>query len=145
MTRRGLHWPLASLLVLLLAMPVLAKATPGNFRGVLVENPAGDKEDGVVYLRAKNGMVRKVEISKAAVEFDSSVPAEKRTGTAKDQLKPGTDVRVTAEQSSDGEWHASRIDIMGQDNSMQSTTNSDDSEDPNMPEVDDSQGKIRRI
>jgi translation elongation factor EF-G len=57
--------------------------------------------------------MRKVETSKAQVAYDESVPKEQQMGAASEALKPGADVRITAEQASDGEWHATRIDIMG--------------------------------
>jgi hypothetical protein len=78
-----------------------------------VENPKGEPSSGFEYLRARNGNTRKVETSKAIVAYDESVPKEQQLGAAADALKPGADVRITAQQEADGEWHASRIDILG--------------------------------
>jgi hypothetical protein len=113
MTRRYPIRPVALMLALLFLVPLMAANTSGVFRGVLVESPKGEQANGFVFLRARNGTMRKVETSKAQVAFDESVPKEQQMGAASEALKPGADVRITAEQASDGEWHASRIDIMG--------------------------------
>lgn len=98
---------------LLFVVPVASAKTSGVFRGILVESPQGETPDRFVYLRSRNGSMRKVDTSKAQVAYDESVPKDQQTGAAADALKPGADVRITAEQESDGEWHASRIEIMG--------------------------------
>ena len=112
MTRKHQTRPLALLLALLFIVPLLSANTSGVFRGILVEDPHGSSK-GFLYLRSHNGNMRRVETSKATVAFDESVPKEQQMGAAADALKPGADVRITAEQEGDGEWHASRIDIMG--------------------------------
>ena len=48
----------------------------------------------------------------AHVEYDEDVPAASRSRNPQDALKPGVEVRITAEQGSDGEWRASRIEIL---------------------------------
>src|SRR4051812_9581019 len=113
MTRKNPIRPVALMLALLFMVPLMAANTSGVFRGVLVENPKGEQANGFVFLRARNGTMRKVETSKAQVAFDESVPKEQQMGAASEALKPGADVQIPAEQSTDGEWHASRIDIMG--------------------------------
>jgi hypothetical protein len=113
MTRINPIRPVALMLALLFFVPLMAANTSGVFRGVLVESPKGEQANGFVFLRARNGSMRKVETSKAQVAYDESVPKEQQMGAASEALKPGADVRITAEQASDGEWHATRIDIMG--------------------------------
>jgi hypothetical protein len=117
------------LAALLFVVPALSAKTSGVFRGILVENPHGQTPDGFVYLRARNGTMRKVETSKATVAYDESVPKEQQTGAAAEALKPGADVRITAEQEGDGEWHASRIDIMGSQASQQMFMDDDQDDD----------------
>ncbi len=126
MSRSTLTRAAASLLMLLFVLPLGAANTPGVFRGVLVENPEGAPASGYLYLRSRNGNVRKVEMSKAVVAYDESVPKEQQTIAAAEALKPGADVRVTASQESDGEWHASRIDILGADAAKPSSQDTDD-------------------
>jgi hypothetical protein len=119
MTRKDPIRPVALMLALLFLVPLMAANTSGVFRGVLVESPKGEQASGFVFLRARNGSMRKVETSKAQVAYDESVPKEQQMAAASDALKPGADVRITAEQASDGEWHASRIDIMSLDATRQ--------------------------
>ena len=119
----------ALLTALLFVVPASSAKTSGVFRGILVESPQGEQAAGFVYLRARNGSMRKVETSKAQVAYDESVPKEQQTGAATDALKPGADVRITAEQEGDGEWHASRIEIMGSRASRQLFTPDDQGDD----------------
>jgi len=86
--------------------------TPGTFRGVLVEGPTTSRSEGWVFVKGKNGMLRKVEIQRADVHYEESFPEQKRKRTPKAALKPGIEVRVTATQGSDGEWHASEVEIV---------------------------------
>jgi hypothetical protein len=119
----------ATLLALLFVMPLMGAKTPGVFRGVLVESPKGETATGFVFLRARNGNMRKVETTKAVVAYDESVPKDQQTVSAAEALKPGADVRITAEQEGDGEWHASRIDIMGSQAARQQMSTDDDDDD----------------
>lgn len=100
------------LLLVLLFLPTLVWAgTPGSFRGKMVEGPRTEKN--WIYVQARNGMVRRVEISHAKVEYDPDIPAAARRPDPQNALKAGVEVRVTAEQGSDGEWRASEIEILG--------------------------------
>ncbi len=92
-----------------------AAGTPGTFRGVLVEGPAATHVDGWVFVKGKNGMLRKVEIKRADVRYEDTFPEEKRKKIPRAALKPGIEVRVTATQGSDGEWHASEVEIVDPD------------------------------
>jgi hypothetical protein len=94
-----------------MSLPLLA-GTPGTFRGVVVEAPAASRTDGWIFVKGKNGMLRKVEIKSAAVHYEDTFPAAKKKGSPKASLKPGIEVRVTATQGSDGEWHASEVEIV---------------------------------
>ena len=87
-------------------------ATPGSFRGTVVEGDHGSAAEGWLYVRSRNGSIRRVEISHASFGYDESVPADQRKPAAREQLDIGAEVRVTAEQGSDGEWRASRIEIL---------------------------------
>jgi hypothetical protein len=129
MMREYLNRLLALMMALLFMVPLTAANTSGVFRGVLVENPNGEQGSGFVYLRARNGSMRKVETSKAEVAYDEGVPKEQQMGAAADALKPGADVRITAEQQSDGEWHATRIDIMSMEATKQMFMDNDKDDD----------------
>lgn len=100
--------------ILLLAVATLA-GTPGSFRGVVVDGPESAKHDGWIFVQGKNGMLRRVEIAKATVRYDENYPQEKRRNSPRVALKAGIEVRVTATQGKDGEWHASTVDIIEPD------------------------------
>ncbi len=89
--------------------------TPGTFRGVLVDAPSASHTDGWIFVKGKNGNLRKVEIKTAAVHYEDTFPVAKRKGSPKASLKPGIEVRVTATQGKDGEWHASEVEIVDPD------------------------------
>jgi hypothetical protein len=95
---------------LLVVMIVAANATPGSFRGTIVDSPNAAR--GWIYVQGHNGTARKVNVAHAMIVYDEDVPAAERSSKPQDALVPGSEVRVTAEQGSDGEWHASRIEII---------------------------------
>lgn len=80
--------------------------------------PAGVKaEDGILYVRARNGMARKVRVpEKVVIEFDEDVPKHQRRKDPARSLCDDTLIRVTAEQSDkeDGEWKALSILILAE-------------------------------
>jgi hypothetical protein len=96
----------------LLLSAIVDAGTPGSFRGKIVDGPHPAAEKGWIYVQARNGMVRRVEISHAQVEYDEDVPATKRLRNPQDAVKVGAEVRITAEQGSDGEWRASQVEIL---------------------------------
>ncbi|HVP63441.1 MAG TPA: hypothetical protein VMT82_01015 [candidate division Zixibacteria bacterium] len=100
-------------LVVLLLVPALYAGSPGSFRGIVVNAPKGQASAGWIYLRGANGMVRRVSVTNAAVTYDAKFPAGQRLRRPEASLIAGADVRVTAEISSDGEWRASRVEILG--------------------------------
>ncbi len=96
--------------VLLILTAVLWADTPGVFRGVIIHGP--EIEPGWMYLKSANGQVRKVGISRAQVVYSDSVPAKERQKMPERSIVTGADVRVTAEQDKDGEWRATKIEIL---------------------------------
>lgn len=90
---------------------VVNAVTPGSFRGTIVDGPQASAKNWI-YVQGRNGMARRVDISRAQVTYDENVPTANRSGNPADALKSGTEVRVTAEQGSDGEWKASAIEIL---------------------------------
>ena len=67
---------------------------------------------GWFYVQGRNGMLRRVEISRARVLYAPSVPAADRAKNPAQDLIPGAEVRVTAVQDGNGEWRASRVEIL---------------------------------
>lgn len=101
---------LAAALVFLLSIPLFLHATPGTFRGVVVRGP--DDNPGWIYVKSVNGQTRKVGISRAKVEYSDTVPASKRAKMPELAIAAGVELRVTADQDGNGEWRASRIEIL---------------------------------
>ena len=98
--------------LLAIALPaVLTAGTPGSFRGIIVQAPSATHTNWI-FVQGRNGMARRVDISHARVVYDESVPAANRQAKPQDALIQGAEVRVTAEQGSDGEWRASKVEIL---------------------------------
>jgi hypothetical protein len=91
-------------------LPALLSATTGSFRGVIVRGP--DENPGWIWVKGANGMLRKVGVSGARVLYDNTVANIDRERQPELSMKSGTEVRVTANQDSDGEWRASKIEIL---------------------------------
>ncbi len=106
--RRGIAGAFVTLFLLL----TVTAATPGMFRGTIVEGPANSRSKGWIFVKGKNGLSRRVDVARASVFYNDEYPEEKRERSATSSLRPGTEVRVTATQGDDGEWHASEVEIV---------------------------------
>jgi len=91
-------------------LPALLTATTGSFRGVIVRGP--DENPGWIWVKGANGMLRKMGVSGARVLYDNAVANIDRERQPELSMKSGAEVRVTANQDSDGEWRASKIEIL---------------------------------
>ena len=56
--------------------------------------------------------MRKVGVNGASVVYDAAVPRSDRERRPEMSMKLGAEIRVTADQDGDGEWHASKIEIL---------------------------------
>lgn len=101
---------LAVAALLLLFLPAFLSATPGSFRGVIVRGQ--DENPGWIWVKSANGMLRKVGISGARVLYDDAVPQHARERQPELSIKSGAEVRITADQDGDGEWRASKVEIL---------------------------------
>jgi hypothetical protein len=100
-----------ALLTFILAISAAAFAgTPGIFQGRVYQD--AKPTPGWIYVQSRNGMMRKVDVSRARVTYSSSVAAADRATDPAQDLAPGAEVRVTAEQDAGGEWRASRVEII---------------------------------
>jgi hypothetical protein len=106
------RWLLLAFAGFLLACVPLSAATPGTFRGVLVGVAEG--ESPWVYLMGRNGLLRRVNVSHSQVSYASSFPKRERKKSARESLRAGAEVRVTAEQDGAGEWQAIEVEILQQ-------------------------------
>lgn len=103
-------WGLAALLFACL-LPAAAEVS-GTFRGIIVPAPKGENSHGWIYVQGRNGNLRRAEVSHARILYASSVPLSLREQEPAHGLKEGAEVRVTASQDGNGEWRASRVEIL---------------------------------
>jgi hypothetical protein len=73
---------------------------------------SADGQTEWVYIAGRNGSLRRVEVSKAQVVYSQEVPTHRRQKIASQAVPSGTEVRITAEQDSHGDWRASEIEIL---------------------------------
>ena len=97
-------------LAFLLMATYLWADTPGTFRGVVIHGP--DMTPGWMYMKSTNGQVRRVGISRAQVVYSDTIPAGERQKMPALSIGSGAEVRVTAQQDKNGEWRATRIEIL---------------------------------
>ncbi len=97
-------------LAFLLVATYLWADTPGTFRGVVIHGP--DMTPGWMYMKSGNGPARRVGISRAQVVYSDTVPARERQKMPALSIATGAEVRVTAQQDTNGEWRATRIEIL---------------------------------
>jgi hypothetical protein len=109
--------PLSLLFSLLLLGSVVSAGPIGVFQGELLDGP----QAGWLYVKGKNGMLRRVQLGKANVVYGMEVPANRRVGDAVVELMRGAVVKVTAEQGSDGEWRARKVVLVHLASSRQVT------------------------
>ncbi len=74
--------------------------------------PGQDTKPGWVYIVGRNDALRLVHIANAVVSYAEEFPQNRRRAVPANDLKPGAEVRVTAEQDSTGEWRASEVEII---------------------------------
>ena len=98
--------------VLLAGLLPLAAEISGTFRGIIVHAPQGEAQHGWIYVQGRNGNLRRAEVSHAEILYASSVPVRLRQSVPARSLREGAEVRVTASQDGNGEWRASRVEIL---------------------------------
>ncbi|HYG99227.1 MAG TPA: hypothetical protein VD837_08845 [Terriglobales bacterium] len=98
--------------VLLLSTAAYA-GTPGTFRGIVYSGQ--DTRPGWVYVVGRNDTLRLVHIKNANFTYAEEFPNRLRRANPAKSLKPGADVRVTAEQDSNGHWQATDVEIIALD------------------------------
>ena len=118
-------------LLLLIFASGLHAGPSGTFIGTLVSSSGSRTEALWIYVRGKNGVIRRVEISTAKVAYGEGVPREQRKQPAAAALEPGTEIRVTATQDAKGEWRASRIEITAVESAPAASSDDNDDSDTN--------------
>ena len=103
----------AAIVLLLLGLSVANWAIDGTFQGRVIDPPTNQPVlQGWIYVQGRNHMLRRVEVSHAAIVFGANVPASQQHKCSMDCLSPGQEVRITAEQDRSGEWRAKRVEIL---------------------------------
>ena len=97
--------------IFLLAASSIA-ATPGEFRGKIINPPRSEADSACIYIVGRNHVVRRVVIQESEVIYASSVPLQERNSNPNLSLTEGAEVRVSAVQNKDGDWQAMRIEIL---------------------------------
>ncbi len=108
--RQRLTW-LAVLGLLFLTLPALGGSV-GMFGGKIVEGAAQNPPGKWIYVKGARAMIRRVEISKAKLNYADSVPRQSRAASPGDDLKDGALVQVAAEQDRSGEWIGKSVLIL---------------------------------
>ena len=102
-----------SIVVVLACLSSSLWAIDGTFQGRVVDPPTSQPlVRGWIYVQGANHLLRRVEVSHAAIVFGDSVPVSQRHKCTMECLTAGQEIRVTAEQDGSGEWRAKRIEIL---------------------------------
>jgi hypothetical protein len=100
------------LLVVATLIATAFAGTPGWFRGTVVETDRSRADSGWIYVRGRDGGIRRVDISHARISYAEKSSSTDHPTDLRNQLIPGTEVRINAEQGSDGEWRAHSVEIL---------------------------------
>jgi hypothetical protein len=88
----------------------------GVFQGQVIRAPYQHKKGKWLTVQSRNGFVRQVEISKAAIHYDDDFPVADRRNSPEQSLIETAEVLITAErqksQNGDGDWQATEILIL---------------------------------
>lgn len=105
---------LIALTLLLGSLALAASGVVGMFQGKIVQVKGKELAPEILFVQGRNGMVRKVNISQAKVEYDDDFPSADRLKRPADSLRQNTVVRITAEQTEaqDALWKASEVLII---------------------------------
>lgn len=104
-------WALLLTCVLLLAG--VLSAADGMFQGRVIDPPLNEpQEPGWIFVQGRNHMLRRVEVAHAVIVFSKAISPEQQSTCRMECLAVGQEVRVTAEQDSEGEWRAKRVEIL---------------------------------
>lgn len=98
----------------LLAFLAAHAGSVGTFAGKVVHGEAEKSPPGKwLYVQARGGSLRRVEISRASFDYAASIPEAERSAAPADDLRDGALVQVTAEQDKQSrEWVARSVVIL---------------------------------
>ncbi|MGE5322639.1 MAG: hypothetical protein ACM3SW_07245 [Actinomycetota bacterium] len=94
-------------------LSVSLPAVDGMFQGRVVNAPpSAPGKPGWIFVQGRNHMLRRVEVAHAVIAFGNNVPVSQRHNCDFRCLEVGQEVRIVAEQDSQGEWRAKRVEIL---------------------------------
>ena len=96
-------------LFVFLFLATLAFGANGTFVGQVISGPNADTGKKWIYVQGPRGAVRIVDVSAAKVRYGAGVTKKDR---AEDAVREGAQVRITASQDREGEWKASRVEVV---------------------------------
>lgn len=100
------------ILVVLVSTPALP-AVDGAFQGRVTDPPPGVKlSPGWIFVQGHNHILRRVDVTHARVVMAEDASAGNRCHSGVACLTVGTEVRITASQDSQGEWHARVVEVL---------------------------------
>jgi hypothetical protein len=103
----------AALFIFILFLSPTLLAVDGAFQGRVVDPPSGAKlTPGWIFIQGHNKTLRRVEVNHARVVMSEEASAHQPCQGGIDCLTVGTEVRITASQGSDGEWHARVVEVL---------------------------------
>ncbi len=105
-------WALLLIFGLLLGGLPLS-AADGMFQGKVIDPPVNEPlKPGWIFVQGRNHMLRRVEVAHAVIVFSEGVFPAQQGKCRIECLAAGQEVRITAEQDSNGEWRAKRVEIL---------------------------------
>jgi len=100
-----------ALFFFILLFSSILPAVDGAFQGRVTSPPPGAKlTPGWIFVLGHNKALRRVEVIHARVVMAEETSHQRCHGI--DCLTVGTEVRITASQDSDGEWHARVVEVL---------------------------------
>jgi len=88
-------------------------AADGMFQGKVIDPPLNQPlKSGWIFVQGRNHMLRRVEVAHAVIVFTPGILPTQQSKCRMECLAAGQEVRITAEQDSNGEWRAKKVEIL---------------------------------
>ena len=93
-------------------MAAAAFAADGSFTGQVVNGPNLDADKKWVFIQGPRGPVRRVDINGAKISFGAEMKKQDKAMKPEDAIREGAELRVTASLDGEGEWKASKVEVV---------------------------------
>ena len=98
--------------ILLFTSTFVAAATMGSFTGEVVRDVSVENGKKWIFLKSGKRTIRRVDISDAPISYSSEIPKANRASNPSADLHEGARLTVTASQDENGEWKATKVEIV---------------------------------